>query len=352
MRSQRYWRTTIRRSSALGLVLLGLLGGAFVQSQTTDPNQPVQPAPTEPAPTEPAPTEPAPTEPAPTEPTPATPAAPTEPTAPTPATPASAVNPEKPFEEFPPTFELVRKDKTILAVKFGPNDKGTFTICPPKDEDKDRRTRVVIVDLEPYLVHITIDKNIVKAPVTFITKEENGDGSLEAYNGTYEEITDVCLPKIKADPKPNTVFVEQGKTRLTGSRMDYSQETGIAVIAGPIIFERPQKNDKLTGTSEKITVDVDGEKTFLEGNVVLKSKCRTSNATKVEYNDKRNLAILFGKPAVSIQTDVSGKQIGEVRGERIEYNLETNDVVVTFGQAKGTVEAPLSVFADDSKPCE
>jgi lipopolysaccharide export system protein LptA len=315
----------IRRSGLMvGLVLLGVLGGAFVQSQSTDP-QPTQP----------------------TQPT-----TPSEPTQPTPGQPAPALDPEKPFEEFASSYFLQRKDKTILAVKYGPNTKGLFIACPPKDEDTDRRTRAVISDELPYLVHVTIDKNIVKAPVVLIIKQENGDGSLEAYNGTAEEVTDVCLPKIKADPKPGTVFVEQGKTKLTGSRMDYSEETGIAVIAGPIIFERPQKNDKLTGTSEKITVDVDGEKTFLEGTVVLKSKCRTSSASKVEYNDKRNLAILFGKPAVSIQTDASGKQIGEVRGERIEYNLETNDVVVTFGKAKGSKDAPLSVFADDSKPCE
>jgi lipopolysaccharide export system protein LptA len=334
MRSQRHWRSTIRRSSTFGLVLLGLLGGALVQSQTTDPNQPVQPAPTQPAPTEPAPTEP----------TPATPATPSSPT----------VDPEIPFEEFPATTELNRKDKKIIAIKYGPNSKGLVIFCNPKDEDKDRQTRAVYLDESPYLIHITIDKNIVKAPIAFITKKEDGDGQLEAYAGTAVESKDdtVCLPVVKPDPKPGTVFVEQGKTKLTGSRLDYSQETGIAIIAGPIIFERPQKNDKLTGTSEKITVDVDGEKTFLEGNVVLKSKCRNSQATKVEYNDKRNLAILFGKPAISIQTDASGKQIGEVRGERIEYNLETNDVVVTFGQAKGTAEAPLSVFADDSKPCE
>jgi lipopolysaccharide export system protein LptA len=334
MRSQRHWRSTIRRSSTLGLVLLSLLGGALVQSQTTDPNQPVQPVPTQPAPTEPAPTEP----------TPATPATPSSPT----------VDPEIPFEEFPATTELNRKDKKIIAIKYGPNSKGLVIFCNPKDEDKDRQTRAVYLDESPYLIHITIDKNIVKAPIAFITKKEDGDGQLEAYAGTAVESKDdtVCLPVVKPDPKPGTVFVEQGKTKLTGSRLDYSQETGIAIIAGPIIFERPQKNDKLTGTSEKITVDVDGEKTFLEGNVVLKSKCRNSSATKVEYNDKRNLAILFGKPAVSIQTDASGKQIGEVRGERIEYNLETNDVVVTFGTAKGTAEAPLSVFADDSKPCE
>jgi lipopolysaccharide export system protein LptA len=331
--NQRFTDTAIRRSLLAGVLLAGLLAGTFVQSQSTDP-QPTNPQPITPQPITPQPTEPQPT--------------PNQPVQPS----STNVDPEKPFEEFPSTFELKRKDKTILAIKYGPNDKGLFTICSPKDEDKDRNTRAVITDQLPYLVHITIDKNIVKAPVAFITKQEGGDGSLEAYNGTAEEITDVCLPKIKADPKPGTVFVEQGKTKLTGSRMDYSEETGIAVIAGPIIFERPQKNDKLTGTSEKITVDVDGEKTYLEGTVVLKSKCRTSSASKVEYNDKRNLAILFGKPAVSIQTDASGKQIGEVKGERIEYNLETNDVVVTFGKAKGSKDAPLSVFADDSKACE
>jgi LptA/(LptD N-terminal domain) LPS transport protein len=328
-------RLSIRRLGSLGLLLFGLLGGAFVQSQATDPNQP---APVSPAPVSPAPVSPAPTDPV--SPAPATPA------------PGTVKDPEVPFEEFASTFELNRKDKKILAIKYGPNDKGLFSICSPKDEDKDRQTRAVILDLTPYLVHITIDKNVIKAPLAFITKQEGGDGSLEAYNGTAEEITDVCLPKIKADPKPGTVFVDQGKTKLTGSRLDYSEETGIAIIAGPIIFERPQKDDKLTGTSEKITVNVDEEKTFLEGNVVLKSKCRTSRATKVEYNDKRNLAILFGSPAVSIQTDAAGKEIGQVKGERIEYNLESNDVIVTFGKAKGTTDAPLSVFADDSKACE
>jgi lipopolysaccharide export system protein LptA len=280
-----------------------------------------------------------------------TPISPT-PISPTPISPSTAM--ETPVQEFPPTVELTRKDKVIKTVKYGPADKGLSILCTPLDEDKDRTNRFVYSDETPYLVHVFIDKNVIKAPIAFVSKKENGDGQLEAYAGTAVESSDekVCLPVVKPNPKPGTVFVEQGKTKLTGSRLDYSQETGIAIIAGPIIFERPQKSDKLTGTSEKITVNVDEEKTFLEGNVVLKSKCRNSSASKVEYNDKRNLAILFGNPAVSIQTDASGKQIGEVKGERIEYNLETNDVIVTFGKAKGSKEAPLSVFADDSKACE
>ena len=259
-----------------------------------------------------------------------------------------------PVQEFPPTVELSRKDKIIKTIKYGPADKGLSILCTPIDGDKDRTNRFVYSDETPYLVHVFIDKNIIKAPIAFVSKKEGGDGQLEAYAGTAVESTDeaICLPVVKPIPKPGTVFVDQGKTKLTGSRLDYSEETGIAIIAGPIIFERPQKDDKLTGTSEKITVNVDEEKTFLEGNVVLKSKCRTSRATKVEYNDKRNLAILFGSPAVSVQTDAAGKEIGQVKGERIEYNLESNDVIVTFGKAKGTADAPLSVFADDSKACE
>jgi lipopolysaccharide export system protein LptA len=308
--------------------LLSLLGSVFVAVVASAQSDPANPTPANPTPANPTPANP------------------------TPANPTA--DSETPAQEFPPTVQLTRKDKVIKTIKYGPADMGLAILCTPLDDDTDRTNRFVYSDETPYLVHVFIDKNVIKAPIAFVSKKQNGDGQLEAYAGTAVESSDenVCLPVVKADPKPGTVFVEQGKTKLTGSRLDYSQETGIAVIAGPITFERPQKNDKLTGTSEKITVNVDEEKTFLEGTVVLKSKCRTSQANKVEYNDKRNLAILFGSPAISIQTDPSGKQVGEVRGERIEYNLETNDVIVTFGNAKGSKEAPLSVFADDSKACE
>ena len=258
------------------------------------------------------------------------------------------IDPEVPASDFPPTLTLIRNDKTIVAIKYGPDDKGLSIDCLPKNDDLERITRSVYLDETPYLVHVFVDKNVIKAPLVVAVKKENGDGQLEAYNGTAErqpDSNDLCLPIVKPDPKPNTVFVEQGKTKLTGSRLDYSQETGLAVIAGPITFERPQDSgDVLRGNSEKITVNVDEEKTFLEGKVILKSKCRESIADRVEYDDKKNRAILTGKPAKSTGADGS-----EVIGERLEYNLETNDVIVTSSDEANPV---TGTFDDEAAPCK
>jgi lipopolysaccharide export system protein LptA len=256
------------------------------------------------------------------------------------------VDPETPATPFPPEVILERGERQIRAVKYGPDDAGLVTNCAPAEDDPSRVTRVVYYDVPPYLVHVFIDKNVIRAPVVFARKKEGGDGELEAYNGTAvarDENDAECLPIIKPDLKPASVFVDQGKTKLTGSKLEYTEETGIAVIQGPIVFERPQdKGEVLRGNSEKITVDVDNEKTFLEGKVTLRSKCRTSSADRVEYDDRANRAILFGKPAVSSSLD--GKDT--IRGEQLEYDLDTNDVVVTASN-----DGITGQFEDDAAPC-
>lgn len=261
------------------------------------------------------------------------------------ADPVGPKDPEQPFYgESSPRVTVVRDDKTITATKYGPDDKGLAIICPPKDDDPDQLTQTVYYDVAPYFVHITVDKNLIKAPIAFVSAQDGGDGKIEAYAGTATESKDekTCLPDLKPDPKPGTVLVEQGKTKLTGSRLEYDRTTGIAEVAGPIVFERPQQNDALKGTSDSIRIFVDAEKTVLEGNVTLTSKCRVSKADRVEYDDTKNRAILFGQPAVSKQSD--GK--GQIQGSVISYNLETNDVIVTetYGGVSG-------VFDDTAAPC-
>ena len=253
----------------------------------------------------------------------------------------SAPDASVPATPFPPTVIIERGDNTITAIKYGPDEAGLSIDCLPNDNDPDRITTSVFYDLEPYLVHVLVDKSIIRAPVVIAKKKERGDGQLEAFNGSATRRSDDgCLPIIKKDLKPNSIFVEQGKTKLTGSSLEYSEETGLAVIAGPITFERPQAaGSTLRGSSERITIDVDKEKFFLEGNVKLESKCRSSLADRVEYDDRENRAILFGKPAISKRSDGSD----EIRAERLEYNLETNDVVLE-GEITG-------VFDDDAKPC-
>jgi lipopolysaccharide export system protein LptA len=247
---------------------------------------------------------------------------------------------DEPFnpEPFTPKVIFERGDNLVIAKKYGPDDQGAMLICAP---DENEITKTYFADIKPYFVHVFIDKNIIRAPLITATKESRGDGQLKAVNGIAKIIDpETCEIELTLDPKPNTVFVEQGKTKLSGSSLEYSQETGIGIIAGPITFERPQAgNAVLRGSSEKIRVDVDNEKTFLEGNVKLDSKCRTSIADRVEYDDRENRAILFGNPAVSKRLDGSD----EIKADRLEYNLETNDVVLI-----GAIEG---VFDDEAKPC-
>jgi lipopolysaccharide export system protein LptA len=244
-------------------------------------------------------------------------------------------------EPFTPKVIFERGNNVVVAKKYGPDDLGALLICQPEESDPKQVTRSFFADVKPYFVHVFIDKNIIRAPLITATKESRGDGQLTAVNGSATILNpETCEIELKPDPKPNTVFVEQGKTKLSGSSLIYSQESGIGVIAGPITFERPQAGgNTLRGSSEKITVDVDNEKTFLEGNVKLESKCRSSIAERVEYDDRENLAILYGNPAISKRLDGSD----EIKAERLEYNLETNDVIL-----EGSI---TGVFDDDAKPC-
>lgn len=250
---------------------------------------------------------------------------------------------DEPFtpEPFTPKVIFERGENIVVAKKYGPDDKGVLLICPPSSSDEKQITKSYFADQAPYFVHVFIDKNVIRAPVVTAVKESRGGGELEAYNGSAVVTSaDDCQITIKPDPKPNTVFVTQGKTKLTGSKLKYSQDTGIAIIAGPITFERPQAaGSTLRGSSERLTVEVDNEKTFLEGKVKLESKCRSSLADRVEYDDRENRAILYGNPAVSRRLDGSD----EISADRLEYNLETNDVVL-----EGAISG---VFEDTAKPC-
>ncbi len=258
---------------------------------------------------------------------------------------SQAIDPEVPASEFPPTVRVKRNEKTITVVKYGPDEKGLFIICPYGEDDPTKTTHSVVYDLEPYSVHVTVDKNVIRGSVAVVSTKENGDGRLEVFAGSVTEQpeeSDECLPTVNAAPKPGTVVVTQGKTRLSGSKLVYDEADGLAIISGPIEFERPQENDTLRGVSERITIDVDRERTLLEGNVELNTKCRVSKADRVEYDDIKNRAILFGSPAVSRELNGGG----EIKGDRLEYDLSNNDVVIEGEKGQGAVKGNIDDAAE------
>lgn len=251
------------------------------------------------------------------------------------------------------------KERKILVVKTGTSDEtGTYAICGPRENDpEDTPNLVVFSESGPGGIHITIDKNVIRVPLAIVTQKpaqddgKGSDGHVEASAGTAklldnapEGATDrLLLCGVEATPKPapDTVLVTQGKTRLKGQKLVYDETDGVARIDGPITFDRASDTDPLSGTSDKIEVNVDDEKTTLVGNVVLKSKGgRISKAARVEYDDTKNEAKLYATAEAPAES-TKGKEYLRVTSGYILYNLDSNDVVIPrTGENKITGEFP------------
>ncbi len=273
------------------------------------------------------------------------------PAQPTPEQPATAQpTTEQPNERS--SISLIRKGKDgkqrqIKVERTGTSDStGIFAICTPRDDDPaGTPTLFVTSESGEGGIELMVDKNLIRAPLAVITKEDGaegdkgGDGHIEVSAGSAKYLDNVpegktdrlslCAVEATPAPAPDTVFVTQGRTHLKGKSLVYDESDGIARIEGPITFERdpaPDKpeSEKLTGSSDTIEVNIDSETTTLVGNVTLKSGTRISTAERVEYDDKSNVAVLRGTSEHPAES-VDGKS-STVRGLTIRYNLDTGRV--------------------------
>ena len=281
------------------------------------------------------------------------------------------------------TVTLVRrsekdgKDRQIVIVRTGTTDEtGIFAFCQPLGDDPpETPTQAVFSETGAGGVQITIDKNVIRVPLAVVTQlppkegQEGSDGRVEASAGTArflnpEEVPEKATDRltrceVQATPKPapDTVIVTQGRTELRGQKLVYDSADGIARIDGPVTFRRSSDRDPLTGKSDRIEVSVDDEKTTLVGNVELKSSGgRTSRAARVEYDDTRNVARLYGtaeQPAESVQGGdtlragviVYDLDRNEVYAEKAEGGTITGEFVDGEGSGAATSAAPTNPAA-------
>ena len=82
---------------------------------------------------------------------------------------------------------------------------------------------------------------------------------------------------------------------------------------------------ELGAIADSLTIDVDRDVTLLQGNTTVNADGRESHADEVEYDEAGGMAILRGSPARS------EKDGDVVQGNIIEYDLDSNDVVVKGG---------------------
>lgn len=256
-------------------------------------------------------------------------------------------------------MDLVRtakdgKERRIMVIRTGTDDAtGIYTVCSPPDDEPEGSPNIgVFSESGAGGIRIVIDKNLIQVPLAIVTQsppqegQSGSDGKVEASNGSASFLDDV--PEGKTDrlsrcgvlatpkPTPETVLVTQGRTKLTGQSLSYDGAEGVARIAGPISFNRPDRKDPLSGESGSIEIDVDTESTVLVGDVVLRSRGgRVSKASRVEYNDQANTARLYATPEKPAES-VRGNDILRVSSGFIVYNLDKNEVYASAGK-DGTI---------------
>ena len=273
--------------------------------------------------------------------------------------------------------------RLITVLRTGTSDaSGIFTACQPLEDDPPGTPTIsVFSETGAGGIRVTIDKNVIVAPLAVVSQKEGGDGHIEVSAGTARYLdaapvtpvaasvtaspaaaatpsgtTPALSTPVTATPTPanspttdrltrceveakvstvqGSVNVTQGKTRLKGSKLVYDDSDGIARIDGPITFVRDGASpgsassssaaNSLTGSSASIEVNVDDQTTTLVGGVTLKNGARTSSAERVEYDDAANVAILrgsAGSPAKTVTADQT------LTASVIRYNLDTGSVV-------------------------
>ena len=230
-----------------------------------------------------------------------------------------------------PSLTLHRSDAQIVLVNEGRGSEGARTLlnvprCVP---DEQVRTSTFYAPGSDVVARITQNddgsETLVRAPLMTVQRPEGDEGSeaetLEALDATatFESgfVTDT-----EAATEP-WVVLEQGTTTVRGERFFLDRGTDVATMDGPVdLLREPTDGPRLTAEAESLRFDLDTDRSTLTGSVRVVSGERVSTADELELNEAAGVAILRGSPAVSREGE------DEVRGARLRYDLETNDVVV------------------------
>jgi lipopolysaccharide export system protein LptA len=260
-----------------------------------------------------------------------------------------------------PTLTIRRKDRDIIVSQKAPGNEGgkTFLNVDACDDDNKEAIFSTFFAPEPYLVETQVNEAILTSPVAASRQppnvrdeegnvvERGGDKAiLELYGGTLDFIEERgneqrgCPINIERSEQTN-VTLKEGRTTVTGINFIYDNNTGIGNMKGPITLDRVAEGDSpaLNATSDTMEVNVDDDKTFLEGNVKVTSEDRVSEAATLEYNEENGIAILRGDKERNIPAK-STKGSDVLQGDIIIYYLDTNDVVVQ-GSLQGDIEVDL-----------
>jgi lipopolysaccharide export system protein LptA len=280
----------------------------------------------------------------------------------TPTTDATTEATEEIDESLLPTIEIRRKDRSIRVVNYAPDEEGgqsRLNIRDCQENDEELRTSTFYAPA-PSFIRTYVNDAVLTSPIAFSLRppnvrneageviEDGGEkAKLELVGGTLEISEDTLCPEKIERTETADVTLKEGRTTVLGANFLYENNTGIGNMKGPITLDRVAEGDSpaLNATSDTLEINVDDDKTFLEGNVKVNSEDRVSEATTLEYNEEDGIAILQGDRENNIPAK-STKGSDVLQGYTIIYYLDTNDVVVQ-GDVQGDIEVDLGEGTSD-----
>ncbi len=226
-----------------------------------------------------------------------------------------------------PQLQINRNERVIRVVQNAPSAEGGEFRLNARCEEGVRYGTIYAP--APYEVETFVNDARITSQIV-IEKRPGGredEAQLEIFGGTLAIDDATLCPTDIAESESPDVTIFEGRTTTTGSRFNYDNTQGLGTLIGPVTLEREAEGESpaLSATSESLGIDVDQDLTTLQGGVQLTSGERVSSADTVEFDEQAGMAILRGDPAESRDGD------NIVRGRVIEYDLDSNDVVVREG---------------------
>jgi lipopolysaccharide export system protein LptA len=179
------------------------------------------------------------------------------------------------------------------------------------------------------------------------------EGSLTAPQG---------LEMSKAEGKRSAGFaggvtVTRGRLTAKGPTLEYKEETGLGVLAGPTnIVQKPEKagEDDVFITALKATFDVDTNVSTSEGSVKLVNGKQSALSSKVVFDEEKNIGCLTDGKTVTLIREP--KKASDVRlvitAKEARVNTDKNTLIasggVTLVAGKNTTTGD-SLYFDDEK---
>lgn len=185
----------------------------------------------------------------------------------------------------------------------------------------ERYLRLVLFD--PQGVEVRLGEEVrAQGPLAVVERGGWEELSLSGGEARFLEVEG----RLELKPASGIVAVEEGAVRVEGSRLRYLNDTGEALLEGPLRVRR-EGEKPLSGKAGRLLYLLDEDRLWLLGGVELVQGERITKAERALLREKEGYAYLFGGVE-------SRDSRGFVRGERVRYALRSGEVLI-LGQVAG-----------------